>query len=103
MDQPSSRRGELHLRVGVLLSDDLLCPIEDARIVKGHDAAIGSVLDMHAHGPAVAVAVATEVVPHGLHVQVQFPSDAVDAAIGEVVLDLPQLVESDVHGERMFG
>lgn len=89
--------------MGVLLSEDLLGPVEDARIVQRHDAAIGSVLDMHAHGLAVAVAVATEVVPHGLHVQVQFPGDAVDAAIGEVVLDLPQLVESDVHGERMFG
>jgi len=89
-------------RLGVreLLGQDLLGPVEDPRIVQGHDATIGSVLQVHAHGPAIAVAIATEIIPHRLHVQVQLPGDAMDAAIGKVVLDLPQLVEGDVHVGR---
>jgi hypothetical protein len=49
------------------------------------------------------MAIAAEIVPNGLHIEVKFPGDAMYATIGQGVLDPPQLVESDVHDEVGLG
>ena len=77
--------------------EDLPGQIQYSCIIQRHHAAIWSTLQMHAHGPAVGMVVATEIVPNGLHVQIQFLCDAVDAAIRKIVFDPPQFVEGDIH------
>ena len=76
---------------------------QDAGVVQRHDTSVGTFLQVYTHGLALRMAVATEVVPYGLHIEVQFPRYAVDASIRQVVLDPPQLIEGDVHDGWDFG
>ena len=85
------------------LIEDTMGQFQDPCVVQRYDAAIGTFLEMHAHGPSVRVAVAPEVVPDGLHVQLKFLGDAVDAPIRQGVLDPPQLIEGDVHDGKGIG
>jgi class 3 adenylate cyclase/ligand-binding sensor domain-containing protein len=86
----------------VLLVHDLPRQIKDAGIIERHNAAIGTSLQMHSHGSAVRVTVPTEIIPHGLHVEVQLTCDPVDAPIRQTVLYPPQLIESDIHGAKIW-
>src|SRR5262245_32069359 len=85
--QPITARSVVRLR------KDLVGQIQDTGIVQRYHTTIRSSLQVHAHALSFVVIEPSEVVPYGLHVQVQFAGDAMDAAVWKAVLDAAQFVE----------
>ena len=76
--------------------------VQYARVVQRDYPSSHTAFEVYAHRPPLGMRVAAEVVPDRFHVEVELLGDAMDAAIGQTVLDTAELIEGDVHGRLVL-
>lgn len=79
----------------LVFGNDLSSHIEDSRVVEQYHTSVGTGFDVNTASVAIFVVVTAEIVSYSVSFQAQLISNALHAAVGQLIFNFTQLVECD--------